>query len=84
MAINSLQVTIKTNLFFFFGWKLRYCPEILHCNIVSRVDNAVARHRTGYEKGVCVHMIPLFERSEFLIATCKKKKTDRLSVLMFG
>ena len=22
----------------------------------------------------------LFERSEFLIATCKKKKTDRLSV----
>ena len=26
----------------------------------------------------------LFERSEFLIATCKKKKTDRLSVLMFG
>ena len=26
----------------------------------------------------------LFERSEFLIATCKKKKTDRLSVRMFG
>ena len=26
----------------------------------------------------------LFERSEFLIATCKKKKTDRLSVWMFG
>ena len=23
----------------------------------------------------------LFERSEFLIATCKKKKTDRLSVV---
>ena len=26
----------------------------------------------------------LFELSEFLIATCKKKKTDRLSVRMFG
>ena len=26
----------------------------------------------------------LFERSEFLIATSKKKKTDRLSVWMFG
>ena len=30
--------------------------------------------------------VPLFERSEFLIATCKKKKTDRLcvDVCMFG
>ena len=28
--------------------------------------------------------LTLFERSEFLIATCKKKKTDRLSVRMFG
>ena len=26
----------------------------------------------------------LFERSEFLIATCKKKKTDRLCVWMSG
>ena len=26
----------------------------------------------------------LFERSEFLIATCKKKKTDRLSVCLSG
>ena len=25
-------------------------------------------------------VVVLFERSEFLIATCKKKKTDRLSV----
>ena len=26
----------------------------------------------------------LFERSEFLIATCKKNKTDSLCVWMFG
>ena len=26
------------------------------------------------------HVLTLFERSEFLIATCKKKKTDRLCV----
>ena len=26
----------------------------------------------------------LFERSEFLIATCKKKKTDRVCVWMYG
>ena len=30
-----------------------------------------------------VYHIILFERSEFLIATCKKKKTDRLCVWMF-
>ena len=32
----------------------------------------------------CFCSFSLFERSEFLIATCKKKKTDRLSVRMFG
>ena len=43
------------------------------------------QHSFFYKSDKVVTLLfSLFERSEFLIATCKKKKTDLLSVRMFG
>ena len=70
-------------------------PRFLYFDIVSKsillsMPNATgnnASHRSGFLFRVMPHCIrramPLFERSEFLIATSKKKKTDRLCVWMF-
>ena len=84
------------SFFLFFFFHGRWCPlyvcsfflYICMCSkiITRRLHGGLAAH------GHCcccfyavtllsqASSIILFERSEFLIATCKKKKTDRLSV----
>ena len=55
----------------------------LPSNIGCRVVPTLVRETSRFPQGV-VPTALLFERSEFLIATCRKKKTDRLCVRMFG
>ena len=67
---------------------LFYVPEILPCSLVSTTtDLRISQYSTHifyFEVFSTWCRYFLFERSEFLIATCKKKKTDRLCVRIFG
>ena len=53
----------------------------------SRSTEVSAEHARSQSKKSSLDQLScsfLFERSEFLIATCKKKKTDSLCVWLFG
>ena len=56
------------------------CPTIP--NIKSNVGRNSNHHIVAFCNFVGPSCVNLFERSEFLIATCRKKKTDRLSVCL--
>ena len=59
-------------------WSENHDTEILHCNAVSRVDNAMSCHRTGYDR-YDIQMLAILDASKGRKTKGTKKQKKQIN-----